>query len=287
MIETNAVSGRPELLVVDRRRTRVITPRFSSRFTRWCTAEVDRPVALPRSVKDIRPSAASSRRIMRSVSSTRDDPSVRGRSGHAQAGCARGEREAADAPGLRVDVLPGLLRRPRGHRRRRHAGQRRARVPGLHQPARRRVPARPTWSAAGTTTGGPQWRVDLLPSYKAHRVVAAVPGPRPDIEEVPGPARGPDPDHPRGARRRRALRGRRRRLRGGRRHRDARDRRVHAGRRRHRRPRPLPARRRRHRRADPLHRPRRRQARAGDRRAVVREKYGVRPPVRRLRDPAR
>jgi 5'-3' exonuclease len=33
----------------------------------------------------------------------------------------------------------------------------------------------------------PQWRVDLLPSYKAHRVVAARPGPRPDIEEVPDP----------------------------------------------------------------------------------------------------
>jgi len=33
----------------------------------------------------------------------------------------------------------------------------------------------------------PQWRVDLIPSYKAHRVVAAVPGPAPDIEEVPDP----------------------------------------------------------------------------------------------------
>ncbi len=33
----------------------------------------------------------------------------------------------------------------------------------------------------------PQWRVDLIPSYKAHRVVAEVPGPRPDIEEVPDP----------------------------------------------------------------------------------------------------
>jgi 5'-3' exonuclease len=33
----------------------------------------------------------------------------------------------------------------------------------------------------------PQWRVDLLPSYKAHRVVAAKPGPTPDIEEVPDP----------------------------------------------------------------------------------------------------
>ena len=33
----------------------------------------------------------------------------------------------------------------------------------------------------------PQWRVDLLPSYKAHRVVAEISGPAPDIEEVPDP----------------------------------------------------------------------------------------------------
>ena len=33
----------------------------------------------------------------------------------------------------------------------------------------------------------PQWRVDLLPYYKAHRVVRAIPGPRPDVEEVPDP----------------------------------------------------------------------------------------------------
>ncbi|WP_110205806.1 5'-3' exonuclease [Nocardioides daejeonensis] len=33
----------------------------------------------------------------------------------------------------------------------------------------------------------PQWRVDLIPSYKAHRVVAEVPGPAPDVEEVPDP----------------------------------------------------------------------------------------------------
>ncbi|WP_435747613.1 5'-3' exonuclease [Nocardioides sp. SYSU DS0663] len=32
----------------------------------------------------------------------------------------------------------------------------------------------------------PQWRVDLLPSYKAHRVVEEVPG-SPDVEEVPDP----------------------------------------------------------------------------------------------------
>ena len=33
----------------------------------------------------------------------------------------------------------------------------------------------------------PQWRVDLLPSYKAHRVEAPRPGDAPDIEEVPDP----------------------------------------------------------------------------------------------------
>ena len=33
----------------------------------------------------------------------------------------------------------------------------------------------------------PQWRVDLLPTYKAHRVVAPRPGDTPDIEEVPDP----------------------------------------------------------------------------------------------------
>jgi 5'-3' exonuclease len=33
----------------------------------------------------------------------------------------------------------------------------------------------------------PQWRVDLIPSYKSHRVVAERPGPTPDIEEVPDP----------------------------------------------------------------------------------------------------
>jgi 5'-3' exonuclease len=31
----------------------------------------------------------------------------------------------------------------------------------------------------------PQWRVDLIPSYKAHRVVQETPGGTPDVEEVP------------------------------------------------------------------------------------------------------
>ncbi|MDN5893406.1 MAG: 5'-3' exonuclease [Nocardioides sp.] len=33
----------------------------------------------------------------------------------------------------------------------------------------------------------PQWRVDLLPTYKAHRVVEEVAGTAPDVEEVPDP----------------------------------------------------------------------------------------------------
>ncbi len=33
----------------------------------------------------------------------------------------------------------------------------------------------------------PQWRVDLIPSYKAHRVVAERPGASVDVEEVPDP----------------------------------------------------------------------------------------------------
>ncbi|HQR27528.1 MAG TPA: 5'-3' exonuclease [Nocardioides sp.] len=33
----------------------------------------------------------------------------------------------------------------------------------------------------------PQWRVDLLPTYKAHRVQLETPGAAPDVEEVPDP----------------------------------------------------------------------------------------------------
>src|SRR5699024_8463298 len=44
-------------------------PRCSSRFTRWCTAEVDSPVSFPSSVNDSRPSAVSAAMIRRSVSS--------------------------------------------------------------------------------------------------------------------------------------------------------------------------------------------------------------------------
>src|SRR3954451_419778 len=43
-----------------------MTPRCSSLRTRCCAADVDRPVSLPISVYDIRPSRASSARIRRS-----------------------------------------------------------------------------------------------------------------------------------------------------------------------------------------------------------------------------
>jgi 5'-3' exonuclease len=33
----------------------------------------------------------------------------------------------------------------------------------------------------------PQWRVDLIPTYKSHRVEYTVPGPAPDVEQVPDP----------------------------------------------------------------------------------------------------
>ena len=104
--------------------------------------------------------------------------------------------------------------------------------------------SRPTWRAAGTTTGGPQWRVDLIPSYKAHRVeyvVAGGPGRRGGAR----PARGAGAGDPRRARGLRDRGRRRRRLRGRRRDRHAGHGRRDAGRHRHRGPRPVPARRRR------------------------------------------
>ena len=70
----------------------------------------------------------------------------------------------------------------------------------------------------------PQWRVDLLPSYKAHRVEYVVPGRRAGRRGGPRPARGAGADHPRGARGPGHLRRRRRRLRGRRRHRHPRHR---------------------------------------------------------------
>ena len=115
----------------------------------------------------------------------------------------------------------------------------------------------------------PAFRVDALPSYKAHRVAPE------GGEEVPDELSPQVPilvevlaaagHRPR----------RRPRLRGRRRHRHARHPGHGPGRRRHRRPRPVPARRRRPRRADPLHR------RAGIGRieivdeAAVTAKYGI------------
>ena len=132
----------------------------------------------------------------------------------------------------------------------------------------------------------PQWRVDLLPSYKAHRVVAERTG-APDVEEVPDPLEvqvpiildvldafglcvkgvdGYEADDVIGSFAAQA---------------------AAAGGHRHRRPRPLPARRRRGGRAGPLHRPRRGQPRTGHQRLGARQVRRRRAAVRRLRDHAR
>ena len=116
----------------------------------------------------------------------------------------------------------------------------------------------------------PPWRVDLLPSYKAHRVVAPRARRRPGHRGGPRPARAADPDHRGGAGGVRDRDRRRRPLRGRRRDRHAGDRRRDAGRHRHRRPRPVPARRRRGRGAGALHGARCRQARAGGQRLGAR-----------------
>lgn len=47
----------------------------------------------------------------------------------------------------------------------------------LHQPGRLVVCLDLDWR--------PQWRVDLIPSYKSHRVLEVTPGEAPDVEEVP------------------------------------------------------------------------------------------------------
>jgi hypothetical protein len=59
----NAVSGKPTASASTTAAYPLITPRCSSLRTRWCTADVDKPVAFPRSVKLIRPSAVKSCRI--------------------------------------------------------------------------------------------------------------------------------------------------------------------------------------------------------------------------------
>ncbi len=89
----------------------------------------------------------------------------------------------------------------------------------------------------------PQWRVDLIPTYKAHRV-AVVLEDAPDVEEVPDPLEMQVPII-REALARIGARRRRGRARGRRRHRHARDELRPARRHRHGRPRPVPARRRR------------------------------------------
>ena len=132
----------------------------------------------------------------------------------------------------------------------------------------------------------PAWRVELLPTYKTHRVVAER-GLRAGHRGGARPPGGPGADHPRGARRLRDHRARCRRLRGGRRDRDALHRCGRPGRRGHRRPGPVPGGRRRRRRPRPLHRPRGRQPRARRQRVDAGEVRRRRGAVRRLRDAAR
>ncbi len=50
LTEMKAVMGRPTASGSTTAAYPRMTPRCSSRRTRWCTADVDRPVALPRSV---------------------------------------------------------------------------------------------------------------------------------------------------------------------------------------------------------------------------------------------
>ena len=114
------------------------------------------------------------------------------------AGWARDRPPHAPRHGLAV--LPRVLRRAR-HRQggRRHAGQRRARACSTSSRGSSRPTSRRTSSPAGTTTGDPQWRVDLIPTYKSHRVAEVVVG-GPGRRGDPRPARGADPHHPSRAR---------------------------------------------------------------------------------------
>src|SRR6201996_1883583 len=75
----NAVSGSPISSASHNATSPRTTPPCSSRRTRWCAADTDSPVRLASSVKLIRPSADSSSRIWRSISSTRTRYSPRAR----------------------------------------------------------------------------------------------------------------------------------------------------------------------------------------------------------------
>src|SRR5215208_910036 len=184
VMETNAVSASPSCSWFTEAPYPVMTPRFSSRLTRWCTAEVESPVALPRSVKDIRPSAASSCTIVRSVSSTPQTLASRRPWMRRLSPVASDKRlmvldsasmyfraffgvpEVTAEDGTPVNAVRGFLDFI-------------SRLVGDYRPS--------DLVCAWDNDWRPQWRVDLLPSYKAHRVVKAIPGPRPDIEEVPDP----------------------------------------------------------------------------------------------------
>ena len=72
-MDTKAVSGQAEGVGVDDGGVAADDAALLEPRTRWWTAEVDSPVALPSSVYDMRPSPCSSRTICRSRSSTEED----------------------------------------------------------------------------------------------------------------------------------------------------------------------------------------------------------------------
>src|SRR5688572_29602226 len=123
----------------------LISPRVSSRFTRWCTAEVESPVAFPRSVKDIRPSAARRVRMSWSRSSTQDTLAAGSLPSAAfLTWKTRPRDQATDAPRHRQPVLSRVLRGAgHGEGAGRQPGERRPGTARLREPAGHPVPADP------------------------------------------------------------------------------------------------------------------------------------------------
>src|SRR3954466_10770470 len=165
--------------------------RCSRRFTRWCTADVESPVAFPRSVKDIRPSAARSARMRWSSSSTCDTisghngPLRRFRHGRLRSVTpSSSERlmllDTASLYFLAFYGVPDSITAPDGTPVNAVRGL-------LDFMSRLIADYRPTHLACcWDNDWRPQWRVDLIPSYKSHRVEYVVPGGA-DVEVVPDP----------------------------------------------------------------------------------------------------
>src|SRR5215211_4525123 len=99
-MDTKAVSGSPSALASSCAAYPVIRPRCSSRRTRWCTADTDRPTRSARSVKLARPSRASALSSARSTS--------RAAGGAPPAGGSAGEfDELTGAPVQSADAVVG------------------------------------------------------------------------------------------------------------------------------------------------------------------------------------